>query len=113
MCISVWFNCSDTWPHGLASNANLAPKVPEHYHLAIALTAAIASAVILSSYVFRSTQPNRQTIEAIDVKALVERIIKVESTGIQNAKNNFPAPRGLVSFLMTHGLKPSESIAAI
>jgi hypothetical protein len=49
---------------------------------AIVLTAAIALAVILSLYIFRSTHPNRQTIEAIDVKALVERIINVESTGI-------------------------------
>ena len=49
---------------------------------AIVLTAAIALAVILSPYIFRSTPPNRQTIEAIDVKALVERIINVESTGI-------------------------------
>ena len=48
---------------------------------AIALTAAIALAVILSLYIFRSTHPNRQTIEAIDVKALVERIIKVEFDG--------------------------------
>ena len=48
---------------------------------AIALTAAIALAVISSLYIFRSTHPNRQTIEAIDVKALVERIIKVEFDG--------------------------------
>jgi hypothetical protein len=80
---------------------------------AIALTAAIALAVILSLYIFRSTHSNRQTIEAIDVKALVERIIKVESTGIANKGTSFPAPQGLVNFLMTHGSKPSESIAAI
>jgi uncharacterized protein YneF (UPF0154 family) len=52
---------------------------------AIVLAAAIALAVILGLYVFRSTHPNRQTIEA----------------------------QGLVNFLMTHGSKPSESIAAI
>ena len=80
---------------------------------AIALTAAIALAVILSLYIFRSTHPNRQTIEAIDVKALVERIIKVELTGIANKRTSFPAPQGRVNFLMTHGSKPSESIAAI
>jgi hypothetical protein len=81
--------------------------------VAIALTAAIASAVILISYLSRSTPSNRATIEAIDVKALVERIIKVESTGVANKRNSFPVPQGLVNFLTTHGLKPSESIAAI
>ncbi len=49
---------------------------------AIALTAAIAGAVILSLYLSRCTPSNRATIEAIDVKALVERIIKV--TGHRN-----------------------------
>ena len=61
---------------------------------AIALTAAIASAVILGSYVFHNTQPNRQTIEAIDVKAIVERIIKVESTEIANKKNRLSSATG-------------------
>ena len=66
---------------------------------AIALTAAIALAVILSLYIFRSTHPNRQTIEAIDVKALVERIIKVESTGIANKRNKLSSATGAGQFL--------------
>ena len=66
---------------------------------AIVLTAAIALAVILSPYVFRSTQPNRQTIEAIDVKALVERIIKVESAGIANKRNKLSSATGAGQFL--------------
>ena len=66
---------------------------------AIAFTAAIASAVILGSYVFRSTQPNQQTIEAIDVKALVERIIKVESTGVANKRNRLSSATGAGQFL--------------
>jgi hypothetical protein len=66
---------------------------------AIALTAAIALAVILSLYIFRSTHPNRQTIEAIDVKALVERIIEVESTGIANKRNKLSSATGAGQFL--------------
>jgi hypothetical protein len=66
---------------------------------AIALAAAIAFAVILGLYIFRSTHPNRQTIEAIDVKALVERIIKVESTGIANKRNKLSSATGAGQFL--------------
>src|SRR5258705_6946852 len=65
----------------------------------IALTAAIALAVILGSYLSRSPPPERATIEAIDVKALVERIIKVESSGIPNAKNKFSSASGAGQFL--------------
>jgi hypothetical protein len=66
---------------------------------AIALTAGIALAVILSSYVSRSTSSNRATIEAIDVKALVERIIKVESTGVANKRNKLSSATGAGQFL--------------
>jgi hypothetical protein len=66
---------------------------------AIALTAAIAAAVILSFYLSRSTPSNRATIAAIDVKALVERIIKVESTGIANKKNKLSSATGAGQFL--------------
>jgi hypothetical protein len=81
--------------------------------IAAIITATIALAVILGSYQSRSTPSDQATIEAINVNALVERIIKVESNGIRTQGTNFPAPQGLVNFLMTHGLKPSESIAAI
>jgi hypothetical protein len=66
---------------------------------AIALTAAIAAAVILSFNLSRSTPSNRATIEAIDVKALVERIIKVESAGIANKKNKLSSATGAGQFL--------------
>ena len=64
-----------------------------------ALTAAIALAVILGSYLSRSPPSDRATIEAIDVKALVERIIKVESSGIPNAKNKLSSASGAGQFL--------------
>jgi hypothetical protein len=66
---------------------------------AIALTAAIAAAVILCFYLSRSTPSNRATIEAIDVKALVERIVKVESTGIANKRNKLSSATGAGQFL--------------
>jgi len=66
---------------------------------AIALTAAIAGAVILSLYLSRCTPSNRATIEAIDVKALVERIIKVESMGVANKKNKLSSATGAGQFL--------------
>ena len=65
----------------------------------IALTAAIAFAVILGFCVFRSTSSDRATIEAIDVNALVERIIKVESNGNPNAKNKLSSATGAGQFL--------------
>jgi hypothetical protein len=66
---------------------------------AIALTAAIAAAVILCFYLSRSTPSNPATIEAIDVKALVERIIKVESTGVANKRNKLSSATGVGQFL--------------
>src|SRR5258705_5023417 len=46
---------------------------------AVALTAVIALAIILSCYLIRDTRSNPEAIEAINVTALVERIIKVET----------------------------------
>jgi hypothetical protein len=66
---------------------------------AIASAAAIAFSIMLSSYVFRITQLNQQTIEAVDVKALVERIIKVESTGVANKRNKLSSATGAGQFL--------------
>jgi hypothetical protein len=66
---------------------------------AAALIAAIALVVILNACVFHRAPSNRHTIEAIDVKALVERIIKVESTGIANKKNNLSSATGAGQFL--------------
>src|SRR5215207_3040883 len=65
--------------------------------VAIALTAAIA--IIVGSYVFRSTHSNRKTNEEIDVKALVERIIKVESTGVANKRNKLSSATRAGQFL--------------
>ena len=66
---------------------------------AVGLIAAIALVVILNAYVFHGAPSNRQTIEAIDVKALVERIIKAESTGIANKKNKLSSATGAGQFL--------------
>ena len=65
---------------------------------AIASAAAIALSAILSSYVSRNTQPSQQ-IEAIDVKDLVERIIKVELMGIANKKSKLSSATGAGQFL--------------
>src|SRR6478736_1431441 len=67
--------------------------------IAAIITAAIALALILGSYLSRSTPSDRATIEAIDVNALVERIIKVESNGIPNAKNKLSSATGAGQFL--------------
>jgi hypothetical protein len=67
--------------------------------IAAIIVAAIALTVILGSYPSRSTPSDRATIEAIDVNALVERIIKVESNGIQNAKNTLSSATGAGQFL--------------
>jgi hypothetical protein len=67
--------------------------------IAAIITAAIALTVILGSYLPRSLPSDRATIEAIDVKALVERIIKVESNGIPNAKNKLSSATGAGQFL--------------
>jgi hypothetical protein len=67
--------------------------------IAAIITATIALAVILGSYLSRSTPSDRATIEAIDVKALVERIIKVESNGTPNAKNKLSSATGVGQFL--------------
>src|SRR5260370_21972307 len=53
----------------------------------IALTAAIALAVILGSYLSRSPLSDRATIEGIYCNALVKRILKGESNGVPDAKN--------------------------
>jgi hypothetical protein len=53
--------------------------------IAAIMTATIALAVILGSYLCRTIPPAHATVEAIDVNALVQRIIKVESNGIPNA----------------------------
>lgn len=66
---------------------------------AIALTAAIALAVIFGSYLPRNPPSDLAINDAIDVKALVERIIKVESSGIPNAKNKLSSATGAGQFL--------------
>ena len=67
--------------------------------IAAIITATIALAVILGSCLSRSTPSDRATIAAIDVNALVERIIKVESNGIPNAKNKLSSATGAGQFL--------------
>ena len=65
--------------------------------IAAIITAAIALTVILGSYLSRSTLSEPATIEAIDVKALVERIIKVESNGIPNERNKLSSATRSIS----------------
>jgi len=67
--------------------------------IAAIITATIVLAVILGSYMSHSPSSGPPTIEAIDVKALVERIIKVESNGIPNAKNKLSSATGTGQFL--------------
>jgi hypothetical protein len=67
--------------------------------IAALITAAIALAVILGSYLSRGPPSRRATIVAIDVNALVERIVKVESNGIPNAKNKRSSATGAGQFL--------------
>ena len=67
--------------------------------IAAIITATIALAVILGSYLSRSTPSDQATIEAINVNALVERIIKVESSGIPNARNKLSSATGAGQFL--------------
>ena len=67
--------------------------------IAAIITATIALAVILGSYLSRSTPSDQATIEAINVNALVERIIKVESNGIPNARNKLSSATGAGQFL--------------
>jgi len=65
----------------------------------VALTAAIALAIILSCYLIRGTRSNPDAIEAVNVTALVERIIKVESPRIPNAKHKRSSATGVGQFL--------------
>jgi hypothetical protein len=59
--------------------------------------------VILGSSLSRSPLSDRATIGAIDVKALVERIIKVESSGIPNAQNKLSSASGAGQFPKVSG----------
>jgi hypothetical protein len=60
---------------------------------------AIALVFMSSFYLFRGTYLNREPIEKSGVKALVERIIAIESNGDPNAKNKRSSATGAGQFL--------------
>lgn len=65
----------------------------------LVLATAIALVFVSSFYLFRGTYSNREPIEKSDVKALVERIIAIESSGAPNAKNKRSSATGAGQFL--------------
>ena len=67
--------------------------------LTLVLVMAIALAFVSSSHLFRGTHLNREPLEKIGVKALVERIIAIESNGDPNAKNKRSSATGAGQFL--------------
>jgi hypothetical protein len=67
--------------------------------LTLVLAAATALAFVASSYLFRDARLNREPIETIGVRALVERIIAIESNGDPNAKNKRSSATGAGQFL--------------
>jgi hypothetical protein len=67
--------------------------------LTLVLAAAIALAFVSSFYLFRGAYSNREPIETVGVRALVERIIAIESNGDPNAKNKRSSATGAAQFL--------------
>ena len=67
--------------------------------LTLALATAIALAFMSSFYLFRGTYINREPIEKSGVKALVERIIAIESNGDPYGKNKRSSATGAGQFL--------------
>jgi hypothetical protein len=67
--------------------------------LILVLAAAITLAFVSSSYLFRDAHLNGEPIDKTAVKALVERIIAIESNGDPNAKNKRSSAAGAGQFL--------------
>jgi hypothetical protein len=67
--------------------------------LTFVLAAAIALAFVSSSYLFRNADLSGQPIDKTAVKALVERIITIESNGDPNARNKRSSATGAGQFL--------------
>src|SRR5882757_1354772 len=67
--------------------------------LTLVLAAAIALAFVSSFYLFRGAHLDRESIETVGVRALVERIIAIESNGDPNAKNKRSSATGAGQFL--------------
>lgn len=67
--------------------------------LTLVLAAAIALAFVLSFCVFRDAHLNGESIDKTAVKAIVERIIAIESNGDPNAKNKRSSAAGAGQFL--------------
>jgi hypothetical protein len=67
--------------------------------ITLVLAVSIALALLASFYLFRDAQWNGKPIEPTAVKALVERIIAVESNGDPNARNKKSSATGAAQFL--------------
>jgi hypothetical protein len=67
--------------------------------LTFVLAAAIALAFVSSSYLLRNSDLSGQPIDKTAVKALVERIITIESNGDPNARNKRSSATGAGQFL--------------
>jgi hypothetical protein len=67
--------------------------------ITLVLAVSIALALLASFYLFRDAQLNGKPIEPTAVKALVERIIAVESNGDPNARNKKSSATGAAQFL--------------
>jgi hypothetical protein len=67
--------------------------------ITLVLAVSIALALLASFYLFRDAQLNGKPIEPTAVKALVDRIIAVESNGDPNARNKRSSATGAAQFL--------------
>ena len=63
------------------------------------LVAAIALAFVSTSYLFSDAHFNREPVGKTEIKALVERIVAIESNGDSNAKNKRSSATGAGQFL--------------
>jgi hypothetical protein len=63
------------------------------------LLGGIGFGLALGTYFHRTSAPLQETSEAVNIEAIVEQIIKVESNGDPNAKNKRSSAMGLGQFL--------------
>jgi hypothetical protein len=63
------------------------------------LVAAFALAFVSTSYLFSDAHFNREPVDKTEIKALVERIVAIESNGDSNARNKRSSATGVGQFL--------------
>src|ERR1700676_498111 len=63
------------------------------------LAAAIGLAFVSTSYLFSDAQFSSEPVDKTEIKALVERIVAIESNGDSNARKNRPSGRRPGRFL--------------